>query len=107
MGHEEQFSPPTLSDRYVIRQETSAGTHGNGRDAQIPDLRLWRHTPRGLAREASNFDLPAQLHDPVRGNAEELGRIQARLLKKMNNRSPHARKTSSSGPHQRANASLR
>ena len=32
-GHEEQFSPPTLSARYVIRQETFAGTHGNGRDA--------------------------------------------------------------------------
>ena len=33
MGHEEQFSPPTLSARYVIRQETFAGTHCNGRDA--------------------------------------------------------------------------
>jgi hypothetical protein len=32
-GHEEQCSPPTLSARYVIRQETFAGTHGNGRDA--------------------------------------------------------------------------
>jgi hypothetical protein len=30
MGHEEQFSPPALSARYVIRQETFAGTHGNG-----------------------------------------------------------------------------
>jgi hypothetical protein len=30
VGHEEQFSPPTLSARYVIRQETFAGTHGNG-----------------------------------------------------------------------------
>ena len=28
---------------------------------------------------ASNFDLPAQLHDPVRGNAEELGRIQGEV----------------------------
>jgi len=33
MGHEEQFSPPTLSARYGIRQETFAGTHGNARDA--------------------------------------------------------------------------
>ena len=38
MGHEEQFSPPTLSARYGIRQETFAGTHGNARDAPIPDL---------------------------------------------------------------------
>src|ERR1700757_2688600 len=38
-----------------------------------------RHTPRGLARGASNFDLPAQLHDPVRGNAEELGCIQGEV----------------------------
>jgi hypothetical protein len=33
MGHEEKYSPLTLSARYVIRQETFAGTHGNGRDA--------------------------------------------------------------------------
>jgi hypothetical protein len=33
LGHEEQFSPPTLSARYVIRQETFAGTNGNARDA--------------------------------------------------------------------------
>ena len=52
---------------------------GDGSIAPIPDLRLWRHTPRGLARGASNFDLPAQLHDPVRGNAEELGRIQGEV----------------------------
>jgi hypothetical protein len=39
MGHEAQFSPPTLSARYVIRQETFAGTHGNGRDAPIPAIR--------------------------------------------------------------------
>jgi hypothetical protein len=32
-GHEEQFSPPTLSARYVIRQETFAGTRGNVRGA--------------------------------------------------------------------------
>jgi hypothetical protein len=38
-----------------------------------------RHTPRGLARGASNFDLPAQFHDPVWGNAEELGRIQSEV----------------------------
>jgi hypothetical protein len=33
MGHEEQFSRRTLSARYVIRQETFAGTHGNVRGA--------------------------------------------------------------------------
>ena len=31
----------------------------NGEVAPIPDLALWRHTPRGLARGASNFYLPA------------------------------------------------
>jgi hypothetical protein len=36
MGHEDQFLPPKLSARYVIRQETFAGTHGDGRDAPIP-----------------------------------------------------------------------
>jgi hypothetical protein len=40
VGHEEQFSPPTLSARYVIRQKTFAGTHGNGRDAPIPAVRM-------------------------------------------------------------------
>ena len=39
MGHEEQFSPTTLSAPYVIRQETFAGTHCNGRDAPIPAVR--------------------------------------------------------------------
>jgi hypothetical protein len=33
MGHEEQFSSPALSARNVIRQETFAGTRGNGEDA--------------------------------------------------------------------------
>ena len=33
MGQEEPFSPLTLSARYVIRQETFAGTHGNVRGA--------------------------------------------------------------------------
>ena len=50
-----------------------------GEVRRFPDLRLWRHTPRGLACGASNFDLPAQLHDPIRGNAEELGRIEGEV----------------------------
>jgi hypothetical protein len=33
MGHEEQFSPLTLSVRYMIREKTFAGAHGNGRYA--------------------------------------------------------------------------
>ena len=32
-GHEDAFPRPRLSARYVIRQETFAGTHANGRDA--------------------------------------------------------------------------
>jgi hypothetical protein len=40
MGHEDTFPRPRLSARYVIRQETFAGTHGNVRGAPIPDLRV-------------------------------------------------------------------
>jgi hypothetical protein len=43
-GHEEHFSSPTLSARNVIRQETFAGTHGNGRDAPMIGI---GGTPRG------------------------------------------------------------
>jgi len=32
-GHEDTFPRPRLSARYVIRQETFAGTHGNVRGA--------------------------------------------------------------------------
>jgi len=38
LGHEDPFPPPELSASYVIRQETFAGTHGNGRDAPVADL---------------------------------------------------------------------
>jgi len=48
-GHEEQFSPPALSARYVIRQETFAGMHGNGRDAPKPAI------PRGI-QQAGEFE---------------------------------------------------
>ena len=37
-GHEERLPPLTLSARYVIRQETSAGAHGKGSNAPFPDL---------------------------------------------------------------------
>jgi hypothetical protein len=37
-GHEDPFPPPALCARYVIRQETFAGTHGNGRDAPKADI---------------------------------------------------------------------
>jgi len=33
MGQIERLPPPGLSARYVIRQETSAGAHGKGRNA--------------------------------------------------------------------------
>jgi hypothetical protein len=33
MGHEDQFLPPKLSARSVIRKQTVAATRGNGRDA--------------------------------------------------------------------------
>jgi hypothetical protein len=34
-GHEDQFLPPKLSARSVIREQTVAATQGNGRDAPI------------------------------------------------------------------------
>jgi hypothetical protein len=51
MGHEEQFPPPRLSARYVIRKQTVAATRGNGRDAPIRVIReaaieLARSTPK-------------------------------------------------------------
>jgi hypothetical protein len=36
-GHEDPFPPPELSVCYVFRQETFAGTHGNGQDAPTAD----------------------------------------------------------------------
>jgi hypothetical protein len=38
-GHEDQFLPPRLSARSVIRRQTVAATRGNGRDAPIPAVR--------------------------------------------------------------------
>jgi hypothetical protein len=35
-GHEDQFLPPNLNARSVIRKQTVAATRGNGRDAPIP-----------------------------------------------------------------------
>ena len=49
-GHEDPFPPPGLSGRYVIRQETLAGTRGNGQDAPIPGA---LHDEK-LARAVSN-----------------------------------------------------
>jgi hypothetical protein len=47
LGHEDPFPPPRLSARYVIRQETFAGTHGNGRDAPEAVMRVIAIEPRG------------------------------------------------------------
>jgi hypothetical protein len=33
LGHEDQFLPPKMSARSVIRKQTVAATRGNGRDA--------------------------------------------------------------------------
>jgi hypothetical protein len=38
-GHEDTFPRPRLSARYVIRQETFAGTHGNVRGAPQAAIR--------------------------------------------------------------------
>jgi hypothetical protein len=96
MGHEEQFSPPTLSARYGIRQETFAGTHGNGRDAPTADLRElgsivvgssqrgrkdratlshqtlgYRPNPHSARRREANFNKLRELHrsEPTLANA--------------------------------------
>ena len=39
VGYEDAFPRPKLSARYVIRQETLAGTRGNGREAPIQAVR--------------------------------------------------------------------
>jgi hypothetical protein len=39
LGHEDQFRSLRLSACYMIRQESFAGTHGNGRGAPIPAAR--------------------------------------------------------------------
>ena len=44
-GHEDPFPPPGLSGRYVIRQETLAGTRGNGQDAPEAGLARLRLRP--------------------------------------------------------------
>jgi hypothetical protein len=38
-GQIERLPPPRLSARYVIRQETSAGVRGKGRNAPKPAVR--------------------------------------------------------------------
>ena len=38
-GQEDQFLPPKLSARSVIRKQTVAATRGNGRDAPITAVR--------------------------------------------------------------------
>ena len=50
------------------------------RRADSGPLPLASRSPRDSARGTLNFDLPAELHDPVRGNAEELGRIQGEVV---------------------------
>jgi len=78
MGHEEQFSPPTVSARYVIRQETFAGTHDNGRDAPKAAIRALRIELAGSTQNkhsetcrhgAERGDLPARRPSEVRGSA--------------------------------------
>ena len=52
---------------------------GIGGSAPIPDPHVWRYTASRTPWWASYFDLPAQLHDPVRGDAEKLGRVQGEV----------------------------
>jgi len=53
MGHEDPFPPPELSASYVIRQETFAGTHGDGRDvpkAVVDEFKVSRRRSLALRR---------------------------------------------------------
>ena len=50
-----------------------------GSKAPIPDFVIGVTLPTDSLLGASNFELPTQLHDPVRWNAEELGRIQGEV----------------------------
>jgi hypothetical protein len=47
MGHEDQFPLCRLNARCVIREETFAGTHGNGRDAPIAAIDTCASKPVG------------------------------------------------------------
>jgi hypothetical protein len=69
-GHEDPILPPELSASYVIRRETFAGTHGDGRDAP----RAAVHTPlaipaasRAAARPSAPARTPANDSPPASG----------------------------------------
>jgi len=55
MGHEDQFLPPKLSARSVIRKQTVAATRGNGRDAPILAIRAYE-SESGTATDARRSD---------------------------------------------------
>jgi hypothetical protein len=77
-GHEEQFSPPTLSARYVIRQETFAGTYGNGRDAPLADTRERAVNP--TRQDASATGIGALGGHPVAHAARKVDKISPHLV---------------------------
>lgn len=57
---------------------TFGGARADGEVALIPTF-FFRVALPAASSMRLNFDVPAQLHDPVRGNAEELGRIQGEV----------------------------
>src|ERR1700730_514256 len=75
MGHEEQFSPTTLSAPYVIRQETFAGTHCNGRDAPSAAIRGRRRSTH-LFEQILPGAPPIVVHVPAGGR----GRAHRQLV---------------------------
>jgi hypothetical protein len=62
-GHEDQFTPPSLGDRCRFSQGTLARTHGNGRDAPIPDIPVGINIAQSVAvgiriGHSGPFDIP-------------------------------------------------
>jgi hypothetical protein len=44
LGHEDQFLPPKLSARSMIKKQTAAATRGNGRGAPGDPMGIWLAT---------------------------------------------------------------
>ena len=80
MGHEDQFLPPKLNARSVIRKQTVAATRDNGQDAPIPDIpavpRNGAVQPKAATRRRRGIGHPWTLS---RATREREGPVSARF----------------------------
>ena len=78
-GHEDAFSPATLSNRFRLGKPTFAGTRGNEQDAPTPDLpalapRRGCSTPyRTLVAASGSISLTTDCHPVTIGASLSLG----------------------------------